>query len=45
MIAYLNDFKLMFWVTLAAIPLLLILRRPPRLRSAPAASRAAPEVD
>ncbi|HVO04654.1 MAG TPA: DHA2 family efflux MFS transporter permease subunit [Candidatus Cybelea sp.] len=32
-IAYLNDFQLMMWVTLAAIPLLLLLRRsnrPPR---------------
>ncbi len=36
MIAYLNDFKLMFWVTLAAVPLLLLLRRPPRLRAAAA---------
>jgi DHA2 family multidrug resistance protein len=41
MIAYLNDFMLMFWVTLAAIPLLLVLRRPPRLRSAPAPSSSA----
>lgn len=27
-IAYLNDFRLMMWVTLAAIPMLLLLRRP-----------------
>lgn len=29
MIAYLDDFKLMFWITLAAVPLLLILRNRP----------------
>jgi DHA2 family multidrug resistance protein len=33
MIAYLNDFKLLFWVVLATIPLLVVLRRPPRLRA------------
>jgi DHA2 family multidrug resistance protein len=33
LIAYLNDFKLLLWVSLAAIPLLLVLRRPPRLRA------------
>jgi DHA2 family multidrug resistance protein len=26
MIAYLDDFKLMFWITLAAVPLLFLLR-------------------
>ncbi len=26
MIAYIDDFKLMFWITLAAAPLLLIMR-------------------
>jgi DHA2 family multidrug resistance protein len=31
MIAYLDDFYLMMWVTLAAFPLVLILRRPPKL--------------
>jgi DHA2 family multidrug resistance protein len=31
MIAYLNDFRLIMVVTLAAIPLLLLLRAPPRL--------------
>ncbi|WP_395541646.1 DHA2 family efflux MFS transporter permease subunit [Neotabrizicola sp. sgz301269] len=30
MISYLNDFWLMMWITLAAIPLALILRRPAR---------------
>jgi DHA2 family multidrug resistance protein len=29
MIAYLDDFKFMFWITLAAVPLLLILRHKP----------------
>jgi DHA2 family multidrug resistance protein len=38
MIAYLDDFKLMFWITLAAVPLLLILRRRPA--SAPAGAMA-----
>jgi DHA2 family multidrug resistance protein len=28
MIAYIDDFMLMFWLTLAAIPLILLLRRP-----------------
>ncbi len=41
MIAYLNDFKLLFWVTLAAIPLLLVLRRPAHLRAGPPAAPAA----
>lgn len=26
-IAYLNDFKLIMWITIASIPLLLVLRR------------------
>jgi DHA2 family multidrug resistance protein len=38
-IAYLNDFQFMMWVTLAAVPLLIFLRRPPR--SAGAAPAAA----
>lgn len=33
MIAYLDDFKLMMFVTLAAIPMLLLLRRPRRLKA------------
>ncbi|MGD8341245.1 MAG: DHA2 family efflux MFS transporter permease subunit [Gammaproteobacteria bacterium] len=32
MIAYLNDFRLMMYVTLLALPLLFLLRRPPRVR-------------
>ncbi len=28
-LAYLQDFRLMMWITLAAIPLILLLRRPP----------------
>ena len=42
-IAYLNDFQFMLWVTLAAIPLLLLLRRPdrrPRPGQMPAAAIA-----
>jgi DHA2 family multidrug resistance protein len=30
MIAYLDDFKLMFWLCLAAIPMVVFLRRGPR---------------
>ena len=40
-IAYLNDFQLMMWVTIAAIPLLVFLRKPargPRPGAAPAAA-------
>jgi DHA2 family multidrug resistance protein len=29
-LAYLQDFQLMMWVTLAALPLLFLLRRPPK---------------
>jgi len=29
-LAYLQDFQLMMWVTLAALPLLLLMRRPPK---------------
>jgi DHA2 family multidrug resistance protein len=36
MIAYLDDFKLMFWITLAAVPLLLLLRYRRSPASAPA---------
>jgi DHA2 family multidrug resistance protein len=39
-IAYLNDFRLMMYVVLAALPMLLLLRRPVRSR-APAAAAAA----
>jgi DHA2 family multidrug resistance protein len=28
MLAYLQDFRLMMWITLAAIPLILLLRAP-----------------
>ena len=28
MVGYLDDFKAMMWVTLAAVPLVLLLRRP-----------------
>ena len=35
MIAYLDDFKLMFWITLCAAPLLLILRYTPMSRAGP----------
>ncbi len=38
MIAYLNDFRLMMFVTLATIPLLFLMRAPPRRKSAPAAA-------
>ncbi len=40
MIAYLNDFKLMFWITLAAVPLLLILRNRPVPATASAGAMA-----
>ena len=40
MIAYLNDFKLMMFVTLSALPLLLILRRPAQAKAAPAGPAA-----
>ena len=29
-LAYLQDFQLMMWITLASLPLLLLLRRPPK---------------
>jgi len=32
MIAFLNVFTLLFWITLSALPLMVILRRPPRLK-------------
>jgi DHA2 family multidrug resistance protein len=34
-IAYLNDFQFMMWVTLAAVPLLIFLRRPARAATGP----------
>jgi MFS transporter, DHA2 family, multidrug resistance protein len=40
-IAYLDDFRLMMWVMLLAIPLLFLLRRPPARGTAPAAAAAA----
>ncbi|HEY0721214.1 MAG TPA: DHA2 family efflux MFS transporter permease subunit [Gammaproteobacteria bacterium] len=39
-LAYLQDFRLMMWVTLAAIPLILVLRAPAR-KTAPASQTAA----
>ncbi len=36
MMAYLDDFRLMMYMTVVAVPLLLLLRPPPRQRSAPA---------
>jgi DHA2 family multidrug resistance protein len=39
-IAYLNDFRLMMYVVLLALPLLFLLRRPGRARLAPAAAAA-----
>jgi DHA2 family multidrug resistance protein len=40
-IAYLNDFRLMMYVVLLALPMLLLLRKPARSRAAPAAAAAA----
>jgi len=37
-IAYLNDFQFMMWVTLAAVPLLIFLRRPARSAGPPPAA-------
>jgi DHA2 family multidrug resistance protein len=37
-IAYLNDFQFMMWVTLAAVPLLIFLRRPARSAAPPPAA-------
>jgi MFS transporter, DHA2 family, multidrug resistance protein len=37
-IAYLNDFQFMMWVTLAAVPLLMFLRRPARSAGTPPAA-------
>ena len=39
-IAYLNDFRLMMYVVLLALPMLFLLRRPQRARAAPAAAAA-----
>jgi DHA2 family multidrug resistance protein len=45
-IAYLNDFQLMMWVTLAAIPLLVLLRRPgPAPQRAPSTSATAAALE
>ena len=40
MMGYLHDFGLMMWLTLATIPLLLLVRRPGVAASAPAAATA-----
>ena len=40
-IAYLNDFRLMMYVVLLALPMLLLLRRPQRARAAAVAAAAA----
>jgi DHA2 family multidrug resistance protein len=45
MIAYLDDFKLMFWITLAAAPLLLFLRYTPLPRGAPQMAQPAAMAD
>lgn len=42
MIAYIDDFKLMMWLTLAALPLILLLRKP---RVPAAGSHAAPAME
>jgi len=39
-IAYLNDFQFMMWITLAAVPLLIFLRRPARSSGTPPAAAA-----
>jgi len=39
-IAYLNDFRLMMYVVLLALPMLLLLRKPARARAAPAVAAA-----
>ena len=39
-LAYLQDFRLMMWITLAALPLLLLLRAPGRKSAAPEAALA-----
>ncbi len=41
MIAFLQDFRLMMWVSLAAMPLVLLLRRPPAARGPDATPAAA----
>jgi DHA2 family multidrug resistance protein len=47
MIAYLNDFRLMLWITLAAAPLLLFLRysKPPAGKPQEAVSAASAMAD
>jgi DHA2 family multidrug resistance protein len=40
-IAYLNDFRLMMYVVLLALPMLLLLRKPARARTPPATAAAA----
>ena len=35
MIAYLNDFYLMMWLSLAAVPLVLLMRKSPTYRRQP----------
>jgi DHA2 family multidrug resistance protein len=42
MVAFIDDFKLMMWITLGAVPLLLLLRKPQAVRvmSAPKAHAA-----
>jgi DHA2 family multidrug resistance protein len=44
-IAYLNDFQFMMWVTLAAIPLLVLLRRPGPAPRGPSTSAAAAALE
>jgi len=45
MVAYVDDFKLIMLIALAAIPLLLLLREAPRRRPAPAAAPAPTAAD
>lgn len=45
MISYIDDFKFMMWITLAAIPLVLFLRKPDYQGSAKRAPQAAPVTE
>ena len=44
MIAYLDDFKLMLWITLLAIPMLLVMRPPKRSQPRCARAQRSPRV-
>ena len=45
MIAYLDDFWMMAWVTLAAAPLVIFMRKPDLRRTAPVPGEKAPPPD